>query len=88
MKYLVDLITSGQNDSWKLKFFKIYYTGIEQQLMITSANEKSEYAVFHASLLKQFPIAFRNLTWLLTGLGFDNSEFSNTEKILKFLFHI
>lgn len=85
MKYLVDLITSGQNDSWKSKFFKIYYTGIEQQLMITSANEKSEYVVFHASLLKQFPIAFRNLTWLLTGLGFDNSEFSNTEKNLEIL---
>lgn len=85
MNYLVDLIGSKQKNNWKSNFFKIYYDGIEQQLLVTVASEKSEYLTIHASLLNQIQLVFRNLTWLLTSLGFNNKEFNNTKRNLEIL---
>ncbi len=83
--YLVGLIESKQKNCWKSKFFQIYYDGIEQQLLVIVASKKSEYLTIHTALLNEIQLVFRNLTWLLTGLGFNNREFNNTERNLEIL---
>ena len=85
INYLVDIIGSRQKHAWKSIFFKTYYDGIEQQLLVTVASEKSKYLSIHASLLNQIQLVFRNLTWLLTSLGFNNKEFNNTKRNLEIL---
>ena len=78
MLYLIDIILSRQDDSWMEELFRAYYIGIEKQLLFACDFSKLEYLPSHAALVKQIQITFRNLTWLLTGLGFDNSQFNNT----------
>ena len=85
MQYLTDLILESQNGNWKEKFFKAYYAGIENQLLSVVACFKLEYSTSSVALLNQIQIAFRNLTWLLTGLGFDNDQFNNTSENLQIL---
>ena len=85
MKYLIELLKNNKDDNWKNKFFQSYYEGIEKQLLIKACNLELEYQPTHASLIKQIHIAFRNLTWLLTGIGFDNSEFCNSKHNLEIL---
>lgn len=78
MQYLVDITLSKQDDSWKDELFKAYYIGIEKQLLFACDDFKLEYSPSHTAIIKQIQITFRNLTWLLTGLEFDNSQFDNT----------
>ncbi len=78
MQYLVDIISSRQDDSWKEELFRAYYIGIEKQLLFACDFLKPEYSPSQTTIIKQIQMAFRNLTWLLTGLGFDNSQFANT----------
>lgn len=85
MNYLVELLENEQSRNWKLKFFKSYYIGMDKQLLFSFANEKLEHLPTCVALLSQVQLAFRNLTWLLTGLGFDNGEFDNTENNLEIL---
>lgn len=85
MTYLKELIESEQSESWKQKFFKSYYMGLTEQFLVVVANEKSKHKAIYIALIKQIQLAFRNLTWLLTMLGFSNDEFNNTEENLAVL---
>lgn len=87
LQYLVDLILNKQDDNWKESFFKAYYEGIENQSLSVAAVAcfNPEYSTTSVALMNQMKIAFRNLTWLLTGLGFDNNQFTNTNDNLQIL---
>ena len=85
LRYLVDLILNKQDDNWKERFFKAYYVGIENQTLSVVSCFESEYSTSSAALINQMQITFRNLTWLFTGLGFDNSKFVNTKENLQIL---
>ena len=85
MKYLTELIIKKKNDTWKNKFFKAYYIGIKEQALTTVAELKSEYSTSHTGLINQIHIAFRNLTWFLTYIGFNNKHFNNTSEQLEIL---
>ena len=85
MQYLVDIILNRKDKSWLESFFKDYYIGIEDPSLLAVVYCKSEYSTSCSALINQFQIAFRNLTWLLTGLGFDNSKFINTKENLEIL---
>lgn len=85
MTYLVELIESKQSESWKQKFFKSYYMGLAEQFLVAVANEEPKYEAIYIALIKQIQLAFRNLTWLLTMLGFKNNEFDNTKENLAVL---
>lgn len=78
MQYLVDIILSRQDKSWKDDLFRAYYIGVEKQLLFACDFFKPEYLPSHAAIIKQIQMTFRNLTWLLTSLGFDNRQFDNT----------
>ena len=85
MQYLVDIILNKQDNNWLEIFFKDYYIGIKDPSLPAVVYCKSEYSTSCFALINQFQIAFRNLTWLLTGLGFDNSKFINTKENLEIL---
>ncbi len=85
MQYLIDLILKRQNGNWIESFFKSYYIGFENQSIFHAAFFKPKYSASSAALMKQIQIAFRNLTWFLTSLGFDNSQFANTSENLQIL---
>lgn len=85
MQYLIDIILGRSDGNWIERFFNAYYTGIEHQTLTKIACLNTEYSTSSAALIDQIQIAFRNLTWLLTGLGFDNSRFVNTKENLEIL---
>ncbi len=85
MQYLIDLILKRQNDNWIESFFKAYYIGFESQSIFHARFFKPKYSASSAALMKQIQIAFRNLIWFLTSLGFDNSQFTNTSENLQIL---
>ena len=85
MQYLIDLILSRKGNNWIENFFKAYYIGMKNQSLHDVVYFKSEYSTSCSALIYQMQIVFRNLTWLLTGLGFDNSKFINTEEDLEIL---
>ena len=85
MQYLVDIILNRKDNNWLESFFKDYYIGIKNPSLPAVVYCKSEYSTLFSALINQFLIAFRNLTWLLTGLGFDNSKFINTKENLEIL---
>ena len=85
MQYLVEIILNKQSDNWKERFYKFYYVGIEKQTLSTVACPELDYSTPSVALINQIQIAFRNLTWLLTGLGFNNGQFINTRENLQIL---
>lgn len=82
LEYLIGLIKKNSGEKWIKNFFDNYYIGIEQQLLFTSVIFESEYNTKYFVLSEQMCLAFRNLTWLLTSLGFNNIKFKATKKNL------
>ena len=83
MSYLIEL-TKKQGEDWRERFFEQYYKGMESEQLWKQINAAvpKEYKDASAELLPhQAAIAFRNLTWLLTGLGFRNEKADNDTKI-------
>lgn len=85
MDYLVAILKKKQDETWKAKFFKAYYTGIEKQTLSMVSYSEPEYQALSSALISQMQIAFRNLTCFLTFLGFKNDQFSMTNKNLQIL---
>lgn len=85
LEYLIGLIKKNSGEKWIKSFFDNYYIGIEQQLLFTSVKFESEYNTKYFVLSDQMCLAFRNLTWLLTSLGFNNFKFKATKKNLSIL---
>lgn len=85
MTYLADLIRSKQSKNWEQKFFKCYYMGLTEQFLVVVANVEPKYKATYHVLIKQIQLAFRNLTWMLTMLGFENYEFNNSKENLAIL---
>lgn len=83
MSYLIEL-TKKQGEGWRERFFEQYYTGMESEQLWKQINAAvpKEYKDASTKLLPhQAAIAFRNLTWLLTRLGFLNEKADNYIKI-------
>ncbi|MBD5116160.1 MAG: hypothetical protein HDT48_01425 [Ruminococcaceae bacterium] len=86
MQYLIDLILSRQDSNWIENFFKAYYIGFNTQSLLAVTCFKPGYSTSNKALINQVHIAFRNLTWLLTGLGFNNSQFISTKENTQILY--
>lgn len=83
MSYLTEL-TKKQGEDWRERFFEQYYTGMESEQLwkqINAAVPKEYKDAATKPLSHHVAIAFRNLTWLLTGLGFRNEQADNDTKI-------
>ncbi len=76
MTYLVDIIKkrmgTGFKD-WKGKFFDCYFKGMLEEALWKQTNVEKKYESKQL-LPEDVAIAFRNLTWLLTLLGFTNEN--------------
>lgn len=87
MDYLVELIRGNIESykTWEELFYDSYYVGIEKQLLFTNVELYSEYKTSNIVLIEQMFLTFRNLSWLLTGMGFNNDKFIATPENLEIL---
>ncbi len=78
MNYLFELIKIRLDidlENWRNKFFENYYIGMDEQLLWKMTNQETYYqSVDDYIITEQVAVSFRNLTWLLSLLGFNNNE--------------
>lgn len=83
MIYLIELIEQPcvheihQTESWKERFFNHFYAGMKHQLLWEQIHTSlpTEYTnIVNQSIPDYVVTAFRNLTWMLTLLGFQNTR--------------
>ncbi len=67
---------------WRGCFIDSYYKGMQEQLLWKMMTQNTNYNLKENFLLpEQVAIAFRNLTWLLAAIDFDNSNITAEKKI-------
>lgn len=78
MGYLIDLIKRRNENNLKSRcadLFKNYYEGVENQsVWLCLDNPEYDCEMSYPQLPQQVGVAFRNLTYLLTPLGYKNDE--------------
>lgn len=81
IRYLSDIIKKREDNTWCNCFFECYYRGILNELIWKQSRKEAIYQTNYTKIVNQIAISFRNLTWLLTSLGFKNdSEISKSLK--------
>lgn len=97
MQYFAELVktrkTNDESDEensyseWRDHFINCYYQGMQEQLLWKMITQNTEYTSKEDFLLpEQVAVAFRNLTWFLTAIGFDNSEIIAKDEKYKYTF--
>ena len=67
---------------WRGCFIDSYYKGMQEQLLWKMMTQNTNYNLKENFLLpEQVAIAFRNLTWFLAAIDFDNSNITAEKKI-------
>lgn len=86
MQYFVELMMARKTNNddsedvnnyivWRNNFINSYYKGIQEQFLWKKIIQDADYILdMRYSLLEHITFAFRNLTWLLTMIGFNNSS--------------